>query len=57
MDAEGFRALADRCRELGRVAERDDVRRQLRQWEDDFEVEAEAAEKKGARSSQLAADG
>lgn len=44
MDAAGFRALADRCRELTRVAVRDDVRRQLRQWSEDFEAEAEAAE-------------
>jgi hypothetical protein len=44
MDAAGFRALADRCRELTRVAVRDDVRRQLRQWSEDFEAEADAAE-------------
>jgi hypothetical protein len=42
MDSAGFRALADRCRELARIAVRDDTRRQLRQWADDFEVEAEA---------------
>ena len=46
MDAEDFRAMAERCRELGRVAVRDDVRRQLRQWERDFEAEAEAVEKR-----------
>jgi hypothetical protein len=57
MDAEDFRALADRCRELSRVAVRDDVRRQLRQWEDDFEAEAEASEKRGECSRPLAADG
>ena len=45
MDAQGFRALADRCRELARVAVRDDIREQLRQWMYDFEAEAEAAEK------------
>jgi hypothetical protein len=45
MDAEGFRTLADRCRELLRIAVRDDVRRQLRQWIHDFEAEAEAAER------------
>ena len=44
MDAQGFRALADRCRELARVAVRDDIRRQLCQWIDDFEAEAVAAE-------------
>jgi len=46
MDAAGFRALAERCRELTRVAVRDDVRRQLRQWSEDFEAEADAAEEK-----------
>jgi hypothetical protein len=45
MDAAGFRALADRCRELTRVAVRDDIRRQLRQWSEDFDAEADAAEK------------
>lgn len=44
MDAQGFRALADRCRELTRVTVRDDVRRQLRQWAGDFEADADAAE-------------
>ena len=41
----GFRALANRCGELLRVALRDDIRQQLRQWIDDFEAKAEAAEK------------
>ncbi len=50
MDAEGFRALAPRCRELVLVAVRDDIRRQLRQWADDFEAEAEAAEKAAERA-------
>jgi hypothetical protein len=44
MNAQGFRALADRCRDMARVAERDDIRQQLRQWIDDFEAEAEVAE-------------
>ena len=44
MDAQYFRGLADRCRELSRVAVRDDIRQQLRQWVDDFEAEAEAIE-------------
>ena len=39
-----FRALADRCRELQRVAVRDDIREQLRQWAFDFDAEAEAVE-------------
>jgi hypothetical protein len=45
MDAQQFRALADRCRELSRIAVRDDVRDQLRECVHDFEAEAEAAEK------------
>ena len=45
VDAEGFRALAVRCRELARIAGRDDVRQQLGEWVHDFEAEAEAAEK------------
>ena len=45
MTAQGFRALADRCRELARVAARDDIRQQLCEWVHDFEAEAEAAEK------------
>ena len=44
MNGRGFRALADRCRELQRVAVRDDIREQLRQWAEDFEAEAEAVE-------------
>ena len=57
MDAGDFRALAERCRELSRVAVRDDVRQQLCQWENDFEAEAEATEKRGERSRRLAAGG
>ena len=49
MDAAGFRALADRCRELTRVAVRDDVRRQLRQSSEDFEAEADAEKTRGFR--------
>jgi len=45
MDVDDFRRLADRCRELRRLAVRDDVREQLRQWADDFDVEADALEK------------
>ena len=45
MNAREYRALADRCRELHRIAERDEVREQLRQWAIDFEEEAEAVEK------------
>ena len=32
MNAREFRALAERCRELQRIAVRDEVREQLRQW-------------------------
>ena len=44
MNPRQFRALADRCRELQRIAARDEVRQQLRQWADDFDAEAEAVE-------------
>jgi len=44
MNAREFRAMADRCRELHRIAVRDEVREQLRRWAEDFEAEAEAIE-------------
>jgi len=44
MNAREFWAMADRCRELQRVAVRDDIREQLRQWAEDFEAEAETIE-------------
>ena len=44
MNAREFRALADRCRELERIAVRDELRQQLRQWVEDFEAEAKAIE-------------
>ena len=37
--------MADRCRELHRIAVRDEVREQLRQWAIDFEAEAETVQK------------
>jgi hypothetical protein len=37
--------MAERCRELQRVAVRDDVREQLSQWAEDFETEAETVDK------------
>ena len=40
MNAREFRAMADRCRELHRIAVRDEVREQLRRWAEDFEAEA-----------------
>ncbi len=45
MNAREFRAMADRCRELHRIAVRDEVREQLRRWTEDFVAEAEAIEK------------
>ena len=45
MDPKTLRARADRCRELLRVAVRDDIREQLRQWADDFDDEAHALER------------
>jgi hypothetical protein len=53
MDAQDFRGLAQRCRELLRIAVRPVVKEQLRQWVDDFEDEAEAIE---GRRSHPAAD-
>jgi hypothetical protein len=53
MDAQDFRALAQRCRDLLRIAVRPEVKEQLRQWVDDFEDEAEATE---GRRSRRAAD-
>ena len=50
MDAEDFRAKAQRCRDLMRIAVRQEVRDQLREWADDFEAEAEAVERMADRS-------
>ena len=50
MNARQFRAMADRCHELLRVAVRDDLREQLRQWATDFEAEAETLDKTVDRS-------
>jgi len=36
--------MADRCRDLQRIAARDEIREQLRQWAEDFETEARAIE-------------
>ena len=45
MNAKTLRARADRCRELLRVAVRDDVREQLREWANEFDDEADALER------------
>ena len=47
MDEQEFRAMADRCRELMRIAVRDEVREQLRQWAEDFDAEADDLEQVG----------
>lgn len=44
MDADELRMMAQRCRELLRVATDDQVRAQLREWADDLEEEADTAE-------------
>lgn len=49
MDSEALRAVADRCRELGRIAVRGDVRAQLRQWAEEFDREADDAERSATR--------
>jgi hypothetical protein len=44
MNAQEFRAQAQRCRELSIIAVGLEVREQPRQWVDDFEADAEAVE-------------
>jgi hypothetical protein len=51
VNAREFRAIGERCRDLQRVAARDDIREQLRQWAEDFDDEAEAIEKVTDRSA------
>lgn len=50
MTPEALRAMADRCRDLLRIADRQEVRDQLRQWVGDFEDEADAMERAADRS-------
>ena len=50
MHAEHLRAMAQRCRDLLRIASRQEIKDQLREWAEDFDEEAEATEKTGARS-------
>ena len=45
MDPNKMRAIAARCRELSRVAVRDDIREQLRQWAEEFDTQADAIER------------
>lgn len=45
MDPNKMRAIAVRCRELSRVAVRDDIREQLRQWAEEFDAQADAIER------------
>ena len=46
MNAQDSRALAQRCRDLLRIAVRSELKEQLRQWVVDFEDEADAMEAK-----------
>jgi hypothetical protein len=39
MEMRRLREIADRCRELSRIAVRDEVRQQLRLWAEEFEAE------------------
>jgi hypothetical protein len=58
MDAQDFRAMAQRCRDLLRIAVRSEVKEQLRQWVDDFEDEAQAIEgRRSRRADAEAAEG
>jgi hypothetical protein len=56
VDAQDLRAKAQRCRELLRIAARDEVRAQLRQWAEDFDAEAEAIEHTADRSELARSD-
>ena len=51
VEAQDLREKALRCRDLLRIAVRQEVRDQLREWAEDFEAEAEAIE---SRPSQCA---
>jgi hypothetical protein len=44
--------MAQRCRDLLRVAVRSEVKEQLREWVDDFEREAEATEGRRSRRAE-----
>jgi ATP phosphoribosyltransferase regulatory subunit HisZ len=55
MNARTLHARAERCRELLRVAGRDEVCEQLRQWADEFDDEADALER-GRRPAESAND-
>ena len=57
MDAQKLRAMAVRCRELEKVAVREEIREQLHQWAEDFEAEAEAIEKIAATRDDKGIDG
>ena len=48
-----MRAKAQRCRDLQRIAIRQEIKDQLRQWAEEFEEEAEALE---GRRRRLSAD-
>jgi hypothetical protein len=56
MNAEDFRAKAQRCRDLLEIAVKQEVKDQLREWADDFEAEAEAIEKTADHSRLARAD-
>lgn len=56
MDAEDLREKAQRCRDLLRIADRQEVRDQLRQWAEDFDDEADAMEKVADRSTWARSD-
>ena len=54
MDARTLRAMAQRCRELLRIAAKPEIRDQLRQWLDDFEAEARERERLRERARRAA---
>ena len=47
MDVEALRTIADRCRALARVAVKDEIRTQLRQWAEEFDDAADEKARDG----------
>ena len=52
MDAQDLRAKAQRCRDLLRIAVRQEVRDQLREWAEDFETDADAIERERVKAAE-----
>jgi len=50
MSAEFFRRMAQQCRDLMTVARTEAAKRQLRLWIDEFEAQADAADREKERN-------